>query len=71
MDWITVAVRAINSIGEIVTVQLEKGKSNAFSVTLYDDKGNALTTGVAQTANLEALDNAMGDWSITLLVSEV
>lgn len=38
---------------------------------LYDDKGNALTTGVAQTANLEALDNAMGDWSITLLVSEV
>jgi len=32
----------INSIGEIVTVQLEKGKSNAFSVTLYDDKGNKL-----------------------------
>ena len=32
----------INSIGEIVTVQLEKGKSNAFSVTLFDDKGNKL-----------------------------
>jgi molecular chaperone DnaK len=32
----------INSIGEIVTVQLEKGKSNAFSVALYDDKGNKL-----------------------------
>lgn len=32
----------INSIGEIVTVQLEKGKSNAFSVMLYDDKGNKL-----------------------------
>ena len=32
----------INSIGEIVTVQLEKGKSNAFSITLYDDKGNKL-----------------------------
>ena len=32
----------INAIGEIVTVQLEKGKSNAFSVTLYDDKGNKL-----------------------------
>jgi len=32
----------INAIGEIVKVQLEKGKSNAFSVTLYDDKGNKL-----------------------------
>jgi molecular chaperone DnaK len=32
----------MNTIGEIVTVQLEKGKSNAFSVTLYDDKGNKL-----------------------------
>lgn len=32
----------INSTGEIVTVQLEKGKSNAFSVTLSDDKGNKL-----------------------------
>lgn len=32
----------INAIGEIVTVQLEKGKSNAFSLTLYDDKGNKL-----------------------------
>jgi molecular chaperone DnaK len=32
----------LNSIGEIVTVQLEKGKSNAFSVMLYDDKGNKL-----------------------------
>ncbi len=32
----------INAIGEIVTVQLEKGKSNAFSVTLYDDQGNKL-----------------------------
>ena len=32
----------INTIGEIVTVQLEKGKSNAFSVTLFDDRGNKL-----------------------------
>jgi molecular chaperone DnaK len=32
----------INFIGEIVTVQLEKGKSNAFAVTLYDVKGNKL-----------------------------
>lgn len=32
----------INSIGEIVTVQLEKGKSNAYSVTLYDEQGNKL-----------------------------
>jgi len=32
----------INSIGEILIVQLEKGKSNAFSVTLYDEKGNKL-----------------------------
>lgn len=32
----------INAIGEIVTVQLEKGKSNAFSVFLYDSNGNKL-----------------------------
>jgi molecular chaperone DnaK len=32
----------INSIGEIITVQLEKGKSNAFTISLYDDKGNKL-----------------------------
>ena len=32
----------INSIGEIVTVQLVKGKSNAFLVSLYDEKGNKL-----------------------------
>lgn len=33
---------AINAIGEIITVQLEKGKSNAFTVALYDNKGNRL-----------------------------
>ena len=32
----------INSIGEIVTVQLVKGKSNSFLVSLYDEKGNKL-----------------------------
>lgn len=32
----------INAIGEIFTVQLEKGKSNSFTTTLYDDKGNKL-----------------------------
>ncbi|WP_313115089.1 Hsp70 family protein [Aequorivita sediminis] len=32
----------INVIGEIFTVQLEKGKSNSFTTTLYDDKGNKL-----------------------------
>lgn len=32
----------INAIGEIFTVQLEKGKSNSFSINLYDDKGNKL-----------------------------
>ena len=32
----------INTIGEIFTVQLEKGKSNSFTTTLYDDKGNKL-----------------------------
>ncbi len=32
----------INAIGEIVTVHLEKGKSNAFSISLFDDKGNKL-----------------------------
>lgn len=32
----------INAIGEIITVQLEKGKSNTFSITLYDDIGNKL-----------------------------
>lgn len=32
----------INAIGEIFTVQLEKGKSNSFTTNLYDDKGNKL-----------------------------
>lgn len=32
----------INTIGEIFTVQLEKGKSNSFTTILYDDKGNKL-----------------------------
>jgi len=32
----------INFIGDIITVQLEKGKSNSFAVSLFDDKGNKL-----------------------------
>jgi len=32
----------INSIGEVIDVQLIEGKTNVFEVTLYDDKGNLL-----------------------------
>jgi molecular chaperone DnaK len=32
----------INTIGEVFTIQLQKGKLNAYSVNLYDDKGNLL-----------------------------
>lgn len=32
----------INSIGEVIDVQLNEGKTNVFGVTLYDDKGNLL-----------------------------
>lgn len=32
----------INTIGEVFTVQLAKGKLNTYSVNLYDDKGNLL-----------------------------
>ncbi len=32
----------INVIGEVIDVQLNEGKTNVFSVTLYDDKGNLL-----------------------------
>jgi molecular chaperone DnaK len=32
----------INSIGEVFTVQLAKGKLNTYSVNLYDNKGNLL-----------------------------
>jgi molecular chaperone DnaK len=32
----------INAIGEVIDVQLNEGKTNVFSVTLYDDKGNLL-----------------------------
>lgn len=40
---------------------------------LYDDKGQPLTTNVpgGQLLNVAPLDTAQGDWSITLLVSEV
>ena len=39
---------------------------------LYDDRGLPLTTNVPAVANVSPpLDTAMGDWSITLLVSEV
>lgn len=47
----------INAIGEIVTVQLEKGKSNAFSVTLYDDKGNKLE---CEPSNFNILQGGKG-----------
>lgn len=32
----------INTIGEVVEIQLNEGKSNVFEVILYDDKGNLL-----------------------------
>jgi molecular chaperone DnaK len=32
----------INEIGEVIETQLIEGKTNGFSVTLYDDKGNIL-----------------------------
>lgn len=32
----------INTIGEVIDVQLNEGKTNVFGVTLYDDKGNVL-----------------------------
>lgn len=32
----------INEIGEVIETQLLEGKTNGFSVTLYDDKGNIL-----------------------------
>ena len=32
----------INTIGEVIDVQLTEGKTNVFVVTLYDDKGNLL-----------------------------
>ncbi len=38
---------------------------------LYDDRGLPLTTATPQTGTSAALDTAMGEWSITLLVSEV
>jgi len=47
----------INTIGEIVTVQLEKGKSNAFSVSLFDDKGNKLE---CEPSNFNILQGGKG-----------
>lgn len=47
----------INDIGEIVTVQLEKGKSNAFSLTLFDEKGNKLD---CEPSNFNILQGAKG-----------
>lgn len=32
----------INEIGEVIEVQLIKGKTNSFTITLFDDKGNIL-----------------------------
>lgn len=32
----------INTLGEVIDVQLTEGKTNVFDVTLYDDKGNLL-----------------------------
>jgi len=47
----------INAIGEILTVQLEKGKSNAFSVSLFDDKGNKLE---CEPSNFNILQGGKG-----------
>jgi molecular chaperone DnaK len=47
----------INTIGEIVTVQLEKGKSNAFSVSLFDNKGNKLE---CEPSNFNILQGGKG-----------
>ena len=38
---------------------------------IYDDRGLPLTTNVPATATSAPLDTAMGEWSMTLLVSEV
>ena len=38
---------------------------------LYDDRGLPLTTAVPQGVAAAALDTSMGEWSLTLLVSEV
>lgn len=40
-SWSTGKVE-INTMGEVLDVQLEEGKTNTFNVTLYDDKGNVL-----------------------------
>lgn len=32
----------INTMGEVIDIQLNEGKTNVFEVTLYDDKGNIL-----------------------------
>lgn len=32
----------INTLGEVIDVQLTEGKTNVFDITLYDDKGNLL-----------------------------
>ena len=47
----------INAIGEIFTVQLEKGKSNSFTTTLYDDKGNKLE---CEPANFNIIQGGKG-----------
>ena len=47
----------INTIGEILTVQLEKGKSNAFSISLFDDKGNKLE---CEPSNFNILQGGKG-----------
>jgi len=47
----------INTIGEIFTVQLVKGKSNSFTTTLYDDKGNKLE---CEPANFNIIQGGKG-----------
>lgn len=47
----------INSIGEVLTVQLAKGKLNTYSVSLYDNKGNLL---VCEPSNFNIIQGAKG-----------
>lgn len=47
----------INTIGEVFTVQLAKGKSNTYSVSLYDSKGNLLE---CEPSNFNIIQGAKG-----------
>jgi molecular chaperone DnaK len=47
----------INSIGEIISVQLKKGISNAFLISIYDDNGNKLE---CEPSNFNILQGSKG-----------